>query len=158
MVLDLSISQMAYRCGVPRLRQCESDHTESRLERIGVVRLDEVFKYLSRHRIESMTGYGKCCGRLIVAQNWLHCPFCGGALLGGQPVKLRTRIADAEQTTMTDHLDRLDVNKPTMNWSMKRLRALATMNQLVGRSKLTKAQLVEQLRSLQNNNEPLHDF
>lgn len=106
----MPIQTMAHRCSVQRVRQCESSHLRPKLARIGIGKrgLDEVFKYLSRHRLNHMTGYGKCCGRLIVAQNWLHCPFCGGDLLGGQPVSLRTRIADAEQTGMDDYLGVLE--------------------------------------------------
>jgi len=107
MVPDMSNETMAQKCNMRQVRQCQSNHLRPRLARIGVNRLDAVFKYLSRHRIDYMTGYSKCCGRRIVAQNWLHCPFCGGDLLGGYPVTLRSRIEDAEQTTMTDHLDQL---------------------------------------------------
>lgn len=161
----MSDEKMAYRCGVRRMSQCPSRDirpilARSRLNgrRIG---LDEVFKYLSRHSIGQMTSYGKCCGRTIVAKNWKYCPFDGAPLLDGQPVTLRSRIQDAEQTGMTDYLDRLDApanpSRPTMAWTMKKLRLLATSIQLVGRSKLSKPELVEAIRAHQGN-EPLLDF
>jgi len=81
----------------------------------------------------------------------------------GEPVTLRSRIQDAEQTGMTDYLDGLDApaepadneSRPSLNWTMKKLRLLATAQQLVGRSKMTKAELVESLR---DGNEALFDF
>jgi len=161
MVSDRPQTHLAYRCSVPTLRQCESSHVRPRLARVGVIRLDEVFKYLSRHRINYMTGYGKCCGRLIVAQNWLHCPFCGGDLLGGFPITLRSRIEDAEQTGMDDFLTGLDEasnpSRPSMNLSMKKLRLIATTIQLTGRSKMTKPELLAAILAKQDQG-ALFDF
>ncbi len=102
-----------------------------------------------------MTGYGKCCGRRIVAMNWNFCPFCGEDLIAGFKVPLRAKIAEA-QTTMSDHLDRLDGKvKASMNWTMKKLRLAATSSQLAGRSKMSKPELVEALTS---DSEALYDF
>jgi len=98
-----------------------------------------------------MTGYGTCCDRRIVAMNWKFCPFCGGDLIAGFKVPLRAKIA----TGMDEYLTGLDTSGPSMNWSMKKLRLLATAQQLTGRSKMTKAELVESLR---DGNEALFDF
>ncbi len=72
-----------------------------------VAGLDEIITYLSRHH-QTVTTYGTCCGRIIVAKNWKFCPFDGTPLLDGQPVTLRSRIDDAEQRGMTEYLDDLD--------------------------------------------------
>lgn len=153
MVPDLSETDLAYRCSLPKVRKCSLRDIRSSLARSRItVSLDEILKYLSRHS-PVVTTYGTCCGRIIVAKNWKYCPFDGAALLDGQPVTLRSRIQDAEQTGMTDYLDQLDApadpeSRPTMNWNMKKLRLAATAVQLTGRSKLTKAELVAALNEL----------
>jgi len=47
--------------------------------------------------------YDKCCGKNIVSQKWLFCPFCGGDLDAGTPVrvpKMKSQKATKKATTL----------------------------------------------------------
>jgi len=101
--------------------------------------------------------------------NWEYCPFCGGPIAAGYPVSLRTRIADAEQTTMTEHLDRLDAKTaPDVlfydKMTVKQLRIVAKHLELKGYSKWNKATLLTNVNMVFDaqpalrNALPLFDF
>jgi len=48
--------------------------------------------------------YDKCCGKNIVSQRWLFCPFCGGDLDAGTPVrvpKMKSQKATKKATKIT---------------------------------------------------------
>lgn len=153
---DETVASELHLCKVWQLQPSPCRSRSEPLVR-RVASLDEILKYVSRlNPVRIMTGYGKCCGRRIVAQNWKHCPFCGRDLIAGFIVPLRQQIETGMDVYLSD-LERTEIldtpSRPTMNWNMKRLRLEATKRQIVGRSKMSKADLVEALKAL-----PLFDF
>lgn len=101
MVPNLSWKTLAYGLHMLRMRQSQSC---SRTGRILPIHTDRIVKYASRHWSRQMTGYGRCCGKLIVAMNWKFCPHCGSKLLDGYPETIRDQI-NREPTGMADLLD-----------------------------------------------------